>query len=207
MSSNNRNNDRGSAPSYSSPSPVASAPRQSAPAHSRAPDPVRVASVQQGSPFRVVDTSARIQVGGPQSLIEQVSASYDGVASGVVSNPSSRVLGGVSGARVGGKRQSILRLPAGKPAKARAYLLGKSERAEAVKPKKRKTIQKTASPAQPGRKVVSKKAASTEKATSTSKASSPEKARENVATCKARPEKNTPKKGGGSGKEFVPWCR
>jgi hypothetical protein len=26
-------------------------------------------------------------------------------------------------------------------------------------------------------------------------------------TCKARPESNKPKKGGGSGKAFVPWCR
>lgn len=26
-------------------------------------------------------------------------------------------------------------------------------------------------------------------------------------TCKARPENNKPKKGGGSGKSFVPWCK
>lgn len=97
----------------------------------------------------------------------------------------------------GRKRQSILKLDPSK----------KSLRIRETKPEKRKTIQKTASPAKPGRKSVPEKAAATEKATSTRKTSSPEKAREKVATCKARPENNKPKGSGGSGKDFVPWCK
>ncbi len=144
-------------------------------------------------------------VPSPRSYDPVVAASVPGNAPGrVVARPSSS-LDSLSG-RVAGVSATYGVADAASSRIAEALATGKARQRSNL------TIaERQYQPPKPGVKAVApaKSAAKVSSTSSASSTSSRDKAPDKVPekmTCKARPDSNKPKGGGGSGKRFVPWC-